>query len=267
MCLGFTLIYLIIFLWWLLDGCLNGLIFFFLLKENAAICTCCTCSFPNHVRISMEWIPRSKMLDWRRYRLERHCQNAFQILYQFIAPAMVFKSVCFYTMLRISYLSSLLNFCQYYKINFWFTFPWSSHLILTIVFWSMYYHFPQLANLETRFREAFFLFLNCAGSSLLCGLFSSCDNQGLLFRCGAWASDCRWLLLLWSTVPRACRLRWLGHMDSCAWWASLMGSHRVGHDWSDLAVAAAVLKDCGNYHPKCTCNRCIILNIIFGSCS
>ena len=105
------------------------------------------------------------MLDWRRYRLERHCQNAFQILYQFIAPAMVFKTACFYTMLRISYLSSLLNFCQYYKINFWFTFPWSSHLILTIVIWSMYYHFPQLANLETRFKEVF-VFFNCAGSSL-----------------------------------------------------------------------------------------------------
>lgn len=112
------------------------------------------------------------MLDWRRYRLERHCQNAFQILYQFIAPAMVFKTACFYTMLRISYLSSLLNFCQYYKINFWFTFPWSSHLIFTIVIWSMYYHFPQLANLETRFKEAFFFFstvlgLRCLRTSLV----------------------------------------------------------------------------------------------------
>ena len=30
----------------------------------------------------------------------------------------------------------------------------------------------------------------CIGSSLLCGLFSSCDEQGLLSSCGAWASHC-----------------------------------------------------------------------------
>ena len=28
--------------------------------------------------------------------------------------------------------------------------------------------------------------------------------------------------------------------DGRAWWAASMGSHRVGHDWSDLAAAAAV---------------------------
>ena len=28
--------------------------------------------------------------------------------------------------------------------------------------------------------------------------------------------------------------------DGGAWWAASMGSHRVGHDWSDLAAAAAV---------------------------
>ena len=27
--------------------------------------------------------------------------------------------------------------------------------------------------------------------------------------------------------------------DGGAWWAAVYGSHRVGHDWSDLAVAAA----------------------------
>ena len=27
--------------------------------------------------------------------------------------------------------------------------------------------------------------------------------------------------------------------DRGAWWAAVMGSHRVGHDWSDLAAAAA----------------------------
>ena len=30
--------------------------------------------------------------------------------------------------------------------------------------------------------------------------------------------------------------------DRGAWWAAVMGSHRVGHDWSDLAAAAAVVK-------------------------
>ena len=27
--------------------------------------------------------------------------------------------------------------------------------------------------------------------------------------------------------------------DGGAWWAAILGSHRVGHDWSDLAAAAA----------------------------
>ena len=28
--------------------------------------------------------------------------------------------------------------------------------------------------------------------------------------------------------------------DGGAWWAAVCGSHRVGHDWSDLAAAAAL---------------------------
>ena len=31
--------------------------------------------------------------------------------------------------------------------------------------------------------------------------------------------------------------------DGGAWWAAIYGSHRVGHDWSDLAAAAAAA-DC-----------------------
>ena len=43
------------------------------------------------------------------------------------------------------------------------------------------------------------LFLSCARSLLLCRLFSSCSDWGLLSRCGAWASHCcLWLPLLWS---------------------------------------------------------------------
>ena len=34
------------------------------------------------------------------------------------------------------------------------------------------------------------LILLCAGSSLLCGLFSSCGEQELLSSCDAWASHC-----------------------------------------------------------------------------
>ena len=33
-----------------------------------------------------------------------------------------------------------------------------------------------------------FIFFGCAGSSLLCGLFSGCGKQGLLSSCSAWAS-------------------------------------------------------------------------------
>ena len=60
----------------------------------------------------------------------------------------------------------------------------------------------------------------CAGSSLLCELFSSCSEQGLLSRCAAWASPCggfcccraqaldRWL--------RGCGAQaWLLHRTCC----------------------------------------------------
>ena len=30
--------------------------------------------------------------------------------------------------------------------------------------------------------------------------------------------------------------------DGGAWWAAVYGSHRVGHDWSDLAAAATILE-------------------------
>ena len=32
--------------------------------------------------------------------------------------------------------------------------------------------------------------------------------------------------------------------DGGAWWAATMGSHRVGHDWSDLAAAAEPVMSC-----------------------
>ena len=37
--------------------------------------------------------------------------------------------------------------------------------------------------------------------------------------------------------------------DGEAWWLPSMGSHRVGHDWSDLAAAAVTIKVwCSLYH-------------------
>ena len=36
----------------------------------------------------------------------------------------------------------------------------------------------------------YLLTFGCAGSSLLCGLFSSCGDWGLLSSCSAWASHC-----------------------------------------------------------------------------
>ena len=48
----------------------------------------------------------------------------------------------------------------------------------------------------------FIRIFGCAGSLLLCGLFSSFREQGLVFSCGVWASHCRGF----SCGPRA-----LGH--------------------------------------------------------
>ena len=47
-----------------------------------------------------------------------------------------------------------------------------------------------------------YLFIDCAGSSLLCGLFSSGGEQGLLSSCRV-GFALRWLLLLWSAGTRA----------------------------------------------------------------
>ena len=44
-----------------------------------------------------------------------------------------------------------------------------------------------------------------------------------------------------------------------AWWLPSMGSHRVGHDWSDLAAAAAATNKCWlprwDTEPTCQCRR------------
>ena len=42
------------------------------------------------------------------------------------------------------------------------------------------------------------LFIDCAASSLLCGLFSSCSEQGLLYNCSAQASCCSGFSCWWA---------------------------------------------------------------------
>ena len=82
-----------------------------------------------------------------------------------------------------------------------------------------------------------------AGSSLLCGPFSSCGECGLLSRCGVWASHCSGLLL-WSTGSRVHRLqqfelRALEHRLSCGTWTSLpcaMGD--LPQSWIELVSSA-----------------------------
>ena len=66
-----------------------------------------------------------------------------------------------------------------------------------------------------------YLFIDCAGSSLLRGLSSSCGEQGLLFRCGAWDSHCRGLSYSGAQTPGQ------ASFSSCSTWAQwlwLLGS-------------------------------------------
>ena len=48
----------------------------------------------------------------------------------------------------------------------------------------------EIFNLSI-FQKIIYLFaFGCVGSSLLCGLFSSCSDQGLLSSCCVWTSHC-----------------------------------------------------------------------------
>ena len=50
-------------------------------------------------------------------------------------------------------------------------------------------------------------FFGCAGSLLLCGLFSSCDKRGTVSLVAVHRLLIAMVLLLWSTGSRACRLQ------------------------------------------------------------
>ena len=53
--------------------------------------------------------------------------------------------------------------------------------------------------------------------------------------------------------------------DRGAWWAAVYGSHRVGHDWSDLAAAIAVTRsDCSDFGaPKNKVSHCFHCSPIY----
>ena len=74
--------------------------------------------------------------------------------------------------------------------------------------------FCATPNSFNDFLATIILFISgCAGSSLLCELFSSCGEWGLLSTCSAWASHCGGF--------SSCRARPLGctGFSSCDLWA------------------------------------------------
>ena len=61
----------------------------------------------------------------------------------------------------------------------------------------------EIHRLNSSKLDFFFIYLfnfGCAGSWWLCGLFSRCSHQGLLFCCGAHCGFSLWRLLLLQTV-------------------------------------------------------------------
>ena len=120
-------------------------------------------------------------------------------------------------------------------------------LFLGIFYTNIYIHiFLTLKNIY----NIYFLFIfGCAGSSLLCGLLSSCSEQDLLSSCRVQASHCRWLLIaehgLWSTWtsvvvghgPGSCHSQALEHrLDSCGSGlrAPHVGSSQI-RDWTHVS--------------------------------
>ena len=83
----------------------------------------------------------------------------------------------------------------------------------------------HISRISERLSLATLFIFGCAGSSLLCGLFPSCGEQGLLSNCSMWASHCGGF--------SGCRAQTLGHkgfiscgsqalehsLTSCGTWA------------------------------------------------
>ena len=76
------------------------------------------------------------------------------------------------------------------------------------------------------FKLILFIYIWLAGSSLLCRLFSSCSEQGLLSSWGVWASHCGSF--------SCCRIWALGHtgFSSCSTWVRSCGSWALEHRFS-----------------------------------
>ena len=77
-------------------------------------------------------------------------------------------------------------------------------------------------------KKNHYLFFGCIGSSFLCGLFSSCSQQGLLPSCGAQASHCSGFSCCWAWAPghggfRSCASQGLEYsLNSCGACAQLL---------------------------------------------
>ena len=76
------------------------------------------------------------------------------------------------------------------------------------------------------FKNWFYLFIfGCTGFSWLCGLFSGCGKQGLLFVLRGSGFSVQWLLLLYGMGSRACGLQLL-------WCTGLAVLQYVGSPWN-----------------------------------
>ena len=112
--------------------------------------------------------------------------------------------------------------------------------------WYKKYPYTPHPVSSTRFFFNLLFIFGCARSSLLCRLFSSFGEQGLLSHCSMRASHLLWLLLLQSTGFRRCRLQQLRHVGPAFAAAGLQstGSVVVVHGLR-CRVACGVFPDQG----------------------
>ena len=127
----------------------------------------------------------------------------------------------------IAYLCERDLFSLMYIYLYWWAFPFIIFLFLVVAFSFLLREVPFVFVCLFPFL---FIFC-CAGSSLLCGLFSSCSKWGLLSSCIAWASHCGGF--------------------------SCWGVWTVGHATVEPVVAACGLSSCGSWaleHRLSTCD-------------
>ena len=84
-----------------------------------------------------------------------------------------------------------------------------SNSIFSSNFHSLVWH-----TLMIFFLNFIYFFSGCAGSLLLCRLFSSCGKQGATLQLRGVNFSLQWLLLLGSMGSMACKLQQLWHMGS-----------------------------------------------------